>query len=372
MAYLLEFPPRRLPSGALSPPYIVVGIRGTDITALLPPRIPLNAALHFVPKLQQWVLPTPPPPALPWPLAHRALREPKVGIDILQDGVEAEGLEWIMSRILQVAGIAHPKSLFLLNPTLETSISIHKTWLALDLPLAGIANLHHHCVCTLMLGPAVTLSRMKDIWDIFPHDSDIVREMGLNFIRSQIDFVYTAAESSRVKDWYLQSGELCRFFQSLEGMLPKSVEMKVVAIVANAADGMSEGTRGKPKTVVEKKKVCTEEKKDKDRRHQKRMEMMANKAKPNKRLRSIKTGIWDPPAKDEKKDAKTDDKSADKNLLPWARNLSRPEKEAGAKTSSASATSMTSVDPRNSIRWPKISKRNSGREQLDAERKARR
>ena len=129
---------------------------------------------------------------------------------------------------------------------------------------------------------------------------------------------------------------------------------------------------GKPKTVVEKKKVSTKEKKEKDIRHQKRMEIMANKAKSSKRLRSIETVIWDPLAEDEKKDAKINDKSADKNPLPRARSLSRPEKEIGAKTSGASATSMTSVDLRNSIPTPKTIKRNSSREQLDAERKGRR
>jgi hypothetical protein len=38
------------------PPYLVVGINGTDVTHLLPPKIPLNVALHFIPNLQEWVL----------------------------------------------------------------------------------------------------------------------------------------------------------------------------------------------------------------------------------------------------------------------------------------------------------------------------
>ena len=82
-------------------------------------------------------------------------------INILHGSVEAKGLEWVMSKMLQAAGVAHQPSLFLLDPLLETSVSIHKTWLSLGLPLAGIAGLQRHYMCKLMLGPAVTFPRSK-------------------------------------------------------------------------------------------------------------------------------------------------------------------------------------------------------------------
>jgi hypothetical protein len=126
MSYLLELPPGPLLPNALSPPYVVVGIWGTNITSLLPPKIPLKVLLHFIPKLQQWVLPAPAPSSLPSPLARRALRRPKIGIDILHNGVEPGGLAWITSKILQIARIDYPKSLVLINPTLETAISSTK------------------------------------------------------------------------------------------------------------------------------------------------------------------------------------------------------------------------------------------------------
>jgi hypothetical protein len=145
------------------------------------------------------------------------LRELKVGIDIRYGGVEAEGPKWIMSRMLQLAGIAHQKSVFLLNPTLETAISIYKTWLALDLPPAGIVNLQQHCMSKLMLGPAVTLPQMNDKWNTFPRESGTVRQMELNFVRSHPDFIYTASEFSQIQDWYLQDSDYRTFFRKLMG-----------------------------------------------------------------------------------------------------------------------------------------------------------
>jgi hypothetical protein len=162
-------------------------------------------------------LPAPAPSSLPWPLARRALRSPKTGIDILHDGVESEGLAWITGKTLQTARVDYPKSLVLINPTLETAISIYKAWLALDLPLAGVANLQQHLMSKLMLGSAVTLTQIKQIWNTFPHDSEIVREMGANFVRSHLDFMYMAREFSQIQDWYLQSSERRIFFKKLLG-----------------------------------------------------------------------------------------------------------------------------------------------------------
>jgi hypothetical protein len=145
------------------------------------------------------------------------LCSPKIGIDILHDGVESEGRAWIISKILQISGIDYPRSLILINPTLETAISIYKTWLALDLPLTGIANLQQHCMSKLMLGPAVTLPQIKQIWNTFPHDCEIVREMGASSVRSHLDFMYMVREFSQIQDWYRQSSERRIFFKKLLG-----------------------------------------------------------------------------------------------------------------------------------------------------------
>jgi hypothetical protein len=217
------------------------------------------------------------------------LREPKIGIDILHSGVEAEGLEWIMSKMLQAAGIAHQKSLFLLDPSLETSVSIHKTWLSLGLPLAGIAVLQQHYMCKLILGSAVTLPQMKAIWGTFPHDSDIVREMGLNFIRHQLDFEYMPPESSRIREWYSQSAECCKFFQSLEGFFPKFGEVAAEPIIPRDQ---------KPTGVMRKleRMGIPEERKERQLRDERVRKRRLERPRPSSvdSVRSVETVIWIP------------------------------------------------------------------------------
>jgi hypothetical protein len=59
MAYLLEFPPSMLPDDIRKPPYIIFGIKGESVVAMLPKLIPLNAVLRFIPNLAQYVVPAP-------------------------------------------------------------------------------------------------------------------------------------------------------------------------------------------------------------------------------------------------------------------------------------------------------------------------
>jgi hypothetical protein len=294
MSYPLEFPPGPLPPNALSSPYAVVGIWGTDVTHLLPPKIPLNLALHFMPKLQQWVLPAPAPSSLPWPLARRALRSTKIGIDILHDGAESEGLAWITSKILQLARIDYPKSLVLINTTLDTATSIYKTWLALDLPLAGVTILQQHCMSKLMLGPAVTLPQIQRFWNTFPHNCEVVREMGANFVRSYLDFMYMTSEFSQIQDWYLQSSERRVFFKKLLG---------------------KEGTS----------KSEVKESKEREIKDGVGLRTKIQKMRSDESMRSVETVVWNPLGEGE------EESKAPKKFGTIRRNLGRQKLEAGRK-----------------------------------------
>ncbi|KAF1844790.1 uncharacterized protein K460DRAFT_416165 [Cucurbitaria berberidis CBS 394.84] len=316
MSYLLEFPTSSLPHNAHSPPYVVFAIQGNEIVSKLPPRIPLNVVLHFAPKLNQWVLPCPSTAHLPLSIARLALRTPYIGIDILSEDIEPTGLEWILSKMLMASGLAYPKSLFHVSPTITTSISIHKTWLALDLPIAGIENLHTHIQSRLMLGPAVTLAVVMAVWGNFPQSSHIVRAMGLNFIRSHIDLEYTQRETSSIRHWYLKSAERCRFFASLECQFPKFGESQDLLVEKAAKGNATLSTSARTGKMMEKtgtKTVSQEEKKERRQKDGAAMRTRLRRTKSDVSIRSVETVIWDPPSESNKDEGATEGEVNDKD-----------------------------------------------------------
>ncbi|OAG10821.1 uncharacterized protein CC84DRAFT_1062999, partial [Paraphaeosphaeria sporulosa] len=220
MSYMLQFPPSLLPKNITSPPFVLFGINDLDLFSDLPTNIPLALVLHFAPVLRKWVLP--PPQELSTCAIRMSLRTPYVGINILAD-MELEGLRYILGRMMQLAHvkIATGKyEMFQMMPSLPVSISIHKAWMALELPPRGIEALYMHIQITLMIGPPVTLFEIKGVWQNFPVDSPIQREMGLNFVRNYIDRLYPASESSAVRHWYLETTERWSFFRELEKSSP--------------------------------------------------------------------------------------------------------------------------------------------------------
>ena len=227
MSYQLDFPMTQLPHDAHVPPYVQFGIQGVDVSPRLPPKIPLKVVLHYAPKLSQWLLPPEAMTRLSCPATQVSLRIPYVSIDIRSPDVDARGLRWILSRMLQVSGLTNPASLFLIHPTILTSVSIHRTWLALDLAPGGIANLQAHIQARLMAGPAVTLAEMEILWDTFPKTSDIVRAMAHNYVRSQINFDYSQAEIRAIEKWYSAINLRRFFFRSVERQYPEFAEVQM-------------------------------------------------------------------------------------------------------------------------------------------------
>ncbi|KAH6642677.1 hypothetical protein C7974DRAFT_328219, partial [Boeremia exigua] len=222
MSYMLEFPPGPpLPQSIDSPPYVVFAINGTDVTPSLPPRIPLKLVLHFAPALQKWVLPTPEPAYLPPDAVRQDLQTPQIGIDV-QARIETVGLVWVITCMLQRSGRTAPFNTLSLHPDLDTSLAIHDAWLALGLPRAGLDALHTHLHVQLMMRVSpVSLWDVQMIWHTFPHNSQIVRAMGINFIEGLINQEYKLETSLAILAWMRSTPELTAFLKYIQDAVPK-------------------------------------------------------------------------------------------------------------------------------------------------------
>jgi hypothetical protein len=218
MAYLLEFPPSTLPDDIRAPPYVIFGIRGQSIVEILPRRVPLNAILHFAPKIAQWMLSA--PENLPSEVAQGVQHTPFIGIDIQLD-IGPASFQRIISKILQSAGLSVPKHSFQHPPSLITSISIRKTWFLFELPRAGLDGLHIHMQTRLMMGAPVTFVEMQELWAEFPADSAMLRVMAINFVQSHIALHYSRHEFSAVRNWYLSTKERYGVFKAAEDQFPE-------------------------------------------------------------------------------------------------------------------------------------------------------
>ncbi|CAI6333890.1 unnamed protein product [Periconia digitata] len=257
--YLLEFPPSMmpLPSGVNGPPYVMFGINSQDCTSLLPTDVPLRLVLHFAPALKKWILPQ------PEILSQRAIRmsltTPHVGINILAS-IDATGLAWILVRMLQIANLSVDKKFFIFDPSLSVSIAIQQAWLALELPLEGLASLHVHMQMSLMYGMPVVFPEMRALWSMFPPASPVIQAMGDNFVQSHLAKSYTQPEFSAIRNWYLADLERYRFFIPLEKRDPsfgKIQDEMIADIVAEKvkADAAAQEAAKTPMRIRRKKKL---------------------------------------------------------------------------------------------------------------------
>ena len=123
--------------------------------------------------------------------------------------------------MLHLSGMRCRKDAFSVHPDLTTSLAVHNAWLTLELPVEGLHGLHTHIHAELMLGsPAISLWEMRMLWETFPHTSDIVRAMGLNFVQACVDMVYRPRESLEMQAWFQSTPELFLFFKELQATMP--------------------------------------------------------------------------------------------------------------------------------------------------------
>jgi hypothetical protein len=276
MSFFLEFPPTSpLPAAARKPPYVIFGINDDDVFGDLPAEIPLGLVLHYAPKLKQWVLPT---PELSLSATRMALTKPYVGINILAD-IRSEALCEILARMLQHAGLPIDRRLYWVYPAIRLSLAIHHAWLALDLPYAGLANLHTHMASYLTHSPPIMIPEIRALWDTFPTSSLVLHEMGMNFVRSHLAKEYTQPQFSQIRHWYLNTSERCKFFQGLESQFPgfDSIQGELISemIAKRNAD--------------EIKRAKAEKKKNAQAAERRRMERRSQDS-----IRSVDTVLHDP------------------------------------------------------------------------------
>ena len=222
MSHLLQLPrSHHLPSDLRAAPYVVFGINGCLVSSSLPPQIPLNLVLHFAPTLRQWVLPAPNLADLPPSDRLQHLHTPCVGIDI-RAPIDSEGLHWVIVCMLHHGGCQIPKEMLGTHPDLTTSLAIHNTWLALELPFEGLQALHTHIHVQLMLSTdSVSLHDMRLLWNTFPHDGAIVKAMGKRFKTAYVRMNYRVRESHEIMAWFNSTPELYEFFLGLEAQPPE-------------------------------------------------------------------------------------------------------------------------------------------------------
>lgn len=239
MSHLLQFSENQLPRDLRPIPYAAFGINDTAALTDMRPDIPLDIILHYIPGLKQWVNPSPSTCFLPLPLTQLALRKPYVGINIKSADVDETGLKCIIDRAIQLSGATFSRDVFPVQYSLETCTSIHKAWLALDLPLAGIVNLHLYMQTHLELGGPVAFPEISAIWETFGPKSEITRAMGMNFIRHYMSRDYTTSEFAEIHMWYHESAARHRFFIDLEDTIPRELQVKqwFLNIVSEADEG---------------------------------------------------------------------------------------------------------------------------------------
>lgn len=328
MSHQLEFPSvLPLPDDVNAPPYTAFGICGSDITSSLPPRIPLKLVLHFAPALRKWILPAPDLSDLPRTVTRQSLRTPYIGIDI-QAPIDAVSLGWIITRMFHLCGRRVPKESFGLQPELATSVAIHNAWLALELPNEGLCGLHTHIYGQLIYTePPVSICSMNMLWDAFPAGSEIIKAMGLNFIRGHVNMEYSASESLEIIAWFQSTSERYALFNSLTYAMPEVPEPEAET-VAPAAEEVKPRVSGY-KTIGRKKskaandmifggnvheacddeimergatrKVSHRERQERETSDVEALRRRLKRTTSNDSLRSVNTVRWNPTAPDENK-----------------------------------------------------------------------
>jgi len=367
MSHLLEFPSVPLPPDINSPPYVIFGIDGSDITSSLPPLIPLKLVLHFAPRLQKWMLPTPDPGYLPRSVARQSLRTPYIGIDI-QAPIDAVGFSWLIMRMLHLSGRRVPKETFNVHPDLATSLAIHNAWLALELPIEGLRGLHTHIYAQLAFtSPPVSIWDMRMFWDAFPADSQIIKAMGLNFIRGHVNMEYKVQESLEIIAWFQSTPELYKLFNSLRYAMLEVPEPAVETVTIPAAEAKEMIISAGYKTVGKKavkaikvtiaeeiakevgimerratKKVGPQERQEREASDFEALRIRLRRTRSDDSLRSVETAIWDPQAPEEKTDEKEE--------LPVNNDMDDKSNYSGGNISTELARTLESIRLRREAR----------------------
>ncbi|OAL55438.1 hypothetical protein IQ07DRAFT_167204 [Pyrenochaeta sp. DS3sAY3a] len=157
------------------------------------------------------------------------MRQSSVRINILCDVVSVDGLEWVVSALLQTLGPSKSGPYFASAPSRVVAVAVYRTWMALGLNPAGAHNMLVHINSDLMLHPPVTLAEMKALWAAFPPDSPILLVMGFDFVRGFMNDAYSAEELATMRVWYVDTPERKKFFKGLQDRFPRAEMQQALA-----------------------------------------------------------------------------------------------------------------------------------------------
>ena len=241
-------------------------------------------------------------------------------------------------RMLHLSGTYLPKEAFSVRPNLMSSLAIHNAWLALDLPFEGLRNLHTHIHAQLMLSsPPVSLWGMRMLWDSFPHDSQIVRAMGLNFVEGHVNLEYKVNEFMEILAWLQSTPELYAFFKILQNAVQKHKESIFEIVPAAEQKEKTVGTGyqtterkagkkinevvAKEAPIIERgvtREVSLQKRQEREESDYEALKWRLRRVESDDSLRSVDTAIWDPQTpkekdEDEKRKESVNNESNDSN-----------------------------------------------------------
>ncbi|KAF2119039.1 hypothetical protein BDV96DRAFT_684649 [Lophiotrema nucula] len=294
MPFMLGFPPKPHSVDLLSPPHVVFGICGVNVFTKLPSRIPYNMVVHYAPKFKEWVLPQ--PQNLPKSAAHRALRQPYVGINILEN-IDVEALRWIICTMLEQSGANMSTRCFGTTPDFYTAIKVLRAWTVLDLPVAGTDSIRTYVLMELVTGPPISADKLALIWDNFDRFSDVVLQAADNFIEHHTAGSYMERESTEILVYIASDQDRRDFFTSLRYDPPANesggdaVEaLDPVETALSTHSGITNDPEPKAKTIHEKhgtRKVTPSDKKARERKDSIAMKKRLSRHTSTEGLRSV-------------------------------------------------------------------------------------
>jgi hypothetical protein len=231
--------------------------------------------------------------------------------------------------MLHLSGCRVTKETFGVQPDLATSIAIHNAWLALELPVEGLRALHTHIYGQLIYTePPISIWGMQMLWDAFPAGSEIIKAMGLNFIRGHVNMEYSASQSLEIIAWFQSTPERYALFNSLRYAMPEvpEPEVETITIAAEEAKAKVSGYRtigkkvgqaikkmvfGESATetreagIMERdatRKVSLQQRQEREASDFEALKSRLRRTRSDDSLRSFDTAIWNPQTPEEEEE----------------------------------------------------------------------
>jgi hypothetical protein len=132
---------------------------------------------------------------------------------------------------------------------------------------------------TLMSGPPVTFTEMRELFAHFPVGHVVLRLTAINFVQAHIVLFYSRDECSNIRHWYLASKERYAVFKVAEDMFPDFGKRNAQILERIDSEGTERRRKAKEQEVFEKRM----EKKAASRK------ASAESVKPNQTIR--KSGV---------------------------------------------------------------------------------